>query len=49
MTEETNISREKGLPSPICNSLEDTNSNYDYSIKYLFKNYRQGDKVNIGS
>jgi proline dehydrogenase len=45
MTEETNISREKGLPSPICNSLEDTNNNYDYSIKYLFENYKQDDKV----
>ncbi len=46
MNEENSISKKNNQDTPICNSLEDTNNNYNQSIINLFQNYRDGDRVN---
>ena len=45
MNEENNLAKLKGLDSPVCSSLEDTNQNYNNSIRFIFKNYKEGDRV----
>jgi proline dehydrogenase len=45
MTEERNLAIERGLSSPVCDNLQDTDKNYNESVKFLFENYKPGDKV----
>ena len=45
MTEEAKIAKEIGTESPVVSIIEDTHSNYDKSIKFLFDNYQEGDKL----
>jgi len=45
MTEEIKLADEKGIESPICHTIEDTNKNYNRTIEILFENYQEGDKI----
>ena len=47
ISEENDIAHKNGYPSPICSSIEETHHNYNQSIKFLFDNYIEGDKVLI--
>ncbi len=44
MTEEAKVASSKQIENPVCLSFEQSNRNYDSSIEFLFKTYRQGDK-----
>ena len=45
MMEENNLANENKYPSPICSSFEETNSNYDRSLERVFRNLKEGEKV----
>lgn len=45
MTEEGRLAKSIGLPSTVCENIDQTHINYNNSIKHIFENYRPGDKV----
>ncbi len=47
LNEERKLAEEGHYPSPICDIVEDTNRNYDESLKYIFENIKEKEKVNF--
>lgn len=46
ISEECRIAEKIGIEPPTCKIIEDTHKNYNKTIESLFKNYKNGDKVN---
>lgn len=47
LTEERKLALENNYPSPICETIEETHNNYDYSLDYIFENIQEKEKVNF--
>jgi proline dehydrogenase len=45
MTEENEITKEDELESPINDKIENTHQHYNETIRYIFKNYKETDRV----